>query len=232
MNTIGKIFSGKIDEQVHEEFVKFGRGVYENRYLLEGKKQKSAWSIKTGSEFVNYLVMRGLGKAKGEIDVKGIIVCTFEIKEEYLKSEKIKKYMGINQIIVNQKISPEKLISLMIKYPKAFYALSYKTENYEIKVKEKPPKSGKPGSKGEELPKADFCSLKTNEEDIVRDLFFDFPEFVDVKIRHTLNIESIDIPKGITDPEKMRAAAKRKGKIKRIAVIGDSEKVNEVDFLA
>ncbi|MEK6819419.1 MAG: hypothetical protein AABY10_05820 [Nanoarchaeota archaeon] len=232
MNVIGKIFANKIDEQVHEDFVKFGRGIYQDRYLLEGKKQKTAWSVKTSSEFANYLVIKGLAKVKGEIHVTGIIVSTIELKDEDIKFEKIKKYMGIKQMVINTDVKPEKLISLMIKYPRAFYALSFKMEGFELKIKEKPPKSAKPGTKKEILPKADFCSLKTNDKILIDDLFFDIPEFEEVKIRHVLQIEDIEIPKGITEPEKLRAMAKRKGKVKRIRVIDEKEEINEKEFVA
>ena len=36
---VKKIFEGNFDEEVHNDFLKFGRGEYNNRYLLEGKKQ-------------------------------------------------------------------------------------------------------------------------------------------------------------------------------------------------
>src|SRR3989344_6948269 len=72
-NVIAKIFSGETDEEVHSDFVKFSRGVFENRYLLEGKKQKDKWSLKTSAEFVNYLVRRCLEKISGKVRVTGAI---------------------------------------------------------------------------------------------------------------------------------------------------------------
>ena len=37
--TIKKIFEGVFDEGVHSDFLKFGRGEYKNKFLLEGKRQ-------------------------------------------------------------------------------------------------------------------------------------------------------------------------------------------------
>ena len=56
--------------------------------------------------------------------------------------------------------------------------LLFKTNNSELKIKGKAPKSGKPGKKGDdEAPKADFCSLKTSDREIMKDLFFDLHDF-------------------------------------------------------
>ena len=59
---VKKIFDGVFDEEVHLSFLKFGRGEYKNKFLLEGKKQKSKWAIKTGAEFANFLVRKCLEK--------------------------------------------------------------------------------------------------------------------------------------------------------------------------
>ena len=66
-NAIAKIFSGKIDEEVHSNFVKFSCGIFQDRYLMEAKKQKDKWSIKTSSEFANFFAKRLLEKSKGDI---------------------------------------------------------------------------------------------------------------------------------------------------------------------
>src|SRR3989344_1355020 len=81
-NVIAKIFSGEIDEEVHSDFVKFSRGVFENRYLLEGKKQKDRWGVKTSAEFANFFVRKCLEKFGGKFDFKGAIICTANIKED------------------------------------------------------------------------------------------------------------------------------------------------------
>ena len=60
------------------------------------------------------------------------------------------------------------IIDLLNKFPKAFFALSFETEDEtKLKIKAKAPKSGKPGTKGEEVPKPDFCKLITKDKKIV-----------------------------------------------------------------
>src|SRR3989344_2837867 len=113
-NAIRKIFFGKIDEEVHSDFLKFSRGVFENRYLLEGKRQKDKWSVKTSSEFANFLVQRCLEKVKGNAAVKGIIVTTLKIENELgFPIANVKKYQGINQFVIDCEIDSEKILAAM-----------------------------------------------------------------------------------------------------------------------
>ena len=96
-NVINKIFSNETDSEVHDDFVKFSRGRFENRYLLEGKKQADKWAVKSSAEFANYFVRRCLEKISGEVQMKGVIVTTnkklreefdFEIGRERLHGDK------------------------------------------------------------------------------------------------------------------------------------------------
>ena len=234
-NAINKIFSGEIDEGVHSEFVKYSKGVFENRYLLEGKKQKIKWGVKTSSEFANFFVRNVLEKTSGEVQIKGIIISTSDVEKDCeIPIEDIKKYMGIKQLLFNCSTLPEKILKLIEKHPKAFYALSFSTPKYELKIKAKPPKNGKPGNKtkdGKRGPKADFCSLKTSDFEIVKDLFFDFPNFNEIKIKHTLEIKEIEIPKDAKTPEEMREKSIRKGIIRRFIEVDGKKEVKEKTFV-
>ncbi|MDO8459515.1 MAG: hypothetical protein Q7S74_00230 [Nanoarchaeota archaeon] len=232
-NVIRKIFLGKCDEEVHSDFVKFSKGVFENRYLLDGKAQKDKWSIKSSAEFGNFFVRAGLEKINSQIQVTGAIISTLDLQKDInFPIENVKRYMGIKQLIINTKIDPKNILQLMIKYPKAFYALSFSIEGYELKIKAKAPKSGKPSGKGEAEPKADFCSLKTSNKDIVNDLFFDYSNFKDIFIKHILNITEIVIPQNVKDPKEIRELSKRKGVLKRIVKVDNQSKTSEKDFLA
>jgi len=230
-STIKKIFSGKADRQVHDEFVKFSRGIFADKYLVESKKQKDKWSIKTSNEFANFFVKSLLEKASGEIDIKGVIVATFDVsKETDFSIENIKQFMGIKQAVVNTKISPGKIIELMDKFPKAFFALSFSVDGSELKIKPKAPKSAKPASGGEKEPKAEFCSLKTTDKSIAEDLLFDCLDAEEVAIKHELHIDDIILPKGEKDPVKIRENAIRKGKMVRIITIDGKQTRKESNF--
>ena len=232
-NTLKKIFQGKTDNILHGEFIKFSKGSFKDKYLLEAKKQKSGWSIKTGPEFANYFVRACLEGVSEDINVMGVIVATFDVsKKAEFPIERIKKFMGIQQAVINSKISPSKIIKLIEEYPRAFFALSFSTPLYQLKIKAKAPKSAKPAAGGEKGPKIDLCSLKTSDRKIVEDLFFDCPDFNEVSINHEIAIDQIIIPKGINDPTQLREQSKRKGKIIRTINVDGKEKKSEAQFEA
>ena len=72
-----------------------------------------------------------------------------------------------------------------------------------------------------------FCFIHPSE-----DLFFDFPDFKEIAIKHAFEIKDIEIPSGEKDPVKMRENAKRKGIIKRIIKVDGRQEINQKDFVA
>ncbi|MFH1451657.1 MAG: hypothetical protein ABIF88_00600 [archaeon] len=233
--TIKKIFSGIYDDEVHSDFLKFGRGEYKDRYLLEGKRQANKWAIKTGPEYVNYLVRKCLEKISGEVSVGGIIVSTTDLRNEFnFEIVKAGNFQGIRKFQIDTIINPSEILALMEKYPRAFYALSFKGEDFVLKVKAKAPKSAKPGKENEDGPKAEFCSLKTNDKELVDELFFDFHDFKEIKINHSIKVEDIVYPDNIDrlKPTEIREQSKRKGVVIRQVTVDGVEKVSESEFVA
>ena len=189
---IKQIFDGKVKDSSHIEFVKYGKGTFANKYLVDCKKQKDKWAIKTSAEFANFLVRRCLEKASGEIQMKGAIIATFKVADEAgFPIERIKQFMGVKQALVNTSIPVKKIIELMDKYPKAFFALSFTAGDCVLKIKAKAPKSAKPSAKGTKKAVADFCSLKTSDKSIADDLLFGVGDFNLVSINHTLMIPTL-----------------------------------------
>ena len=45
---VKKVFDGVFDDEVNAAFLKFGRGEYRNKYLLDGKRQAKKWAVKAG----------------------------------------------------------------------------------------------------------------------------------------------------------------------------------------
>jgi hypothetical protein len=230
-STIKKIFSGKNDG-IHDDFVKYSKGLFSNKYMIEAKKVKERWNIKTSNEFANYLVRACLEKVK-EAEIKGVIVATFDVsKEADFPIGGIKQFMGIKQAIVEGTIPSEKIIRLMDKFPKAFFALSFSGNDFELKIKAKAPKSAKPAAAGDKGPAVDFCSIKTSDAGIAGDLLFDCLNEKEVAINHSLNIIDIVLPKGEKDPVKLRENAVRKGKITRTITIDEKVTKKEANFEA
>jgi len=231
-----KIFDGVFDDEVHSAFLKFGRGEYSDKYLLNGKRQASKWAIKTGAEDVNFLVRKCLEKSgEAAISIKGIIVSTMDLRDEIeFDIVKAGNFQGIRKLQVNTEIEPAKILAMMEKYPRAFFALSFSGEDFVLKVKAKAPKSGKAGKKSEDGLVADFCSLKTKDKSIVDELFFRIGDFKEVSVNHKINVESIVYPDNLNDlkPAEVRAQSKRKGKIIRKVIVDGVEKVSEASFVA
>jgi hypothetical protein len=227
------IFLGKPNEFAHHEFIKFGKGDFKNRYLVEAKRQKDAWSIKTGPEFANSLVAVCLSKMNKPVAIKGVIVSTSDLRTQLkIPIANVKQFMGIKQFGIDATLQPSEILAAMKSLPRAFFALSFKAEGVELKIKPKAPKSAKPAASGDKQPKAEFCSLKTQDEDISKELLFDLPEGKVTIIKHIVQIKDIVIPKGVSDPIQMREQSIRKGTIKRIANVDGKEIVSEADFAA
>ena len=71
MNFIKKIFDGEVDQSVHKQFIRFGKGEYKKRFLLSLWKTKII-KIKTSFEFANDLVL--LCSNLGDCKVSGLVL--------------------------------------------------------------------------------------------------------------------------------------------------------------
>lgn len=230
-----KIFEGIFDEEVHSDFMKFSRGEFKDKYLINAKKQTNKWVVKTGPEFANNFVKNGLSKCQDEIKITGIIATTLNIKDEFnFEIEKVSNFQGVKKYILNTTINPNDIIELIDKYPRVFFALSFSNSDMDIKIKAKPPKSGKPG-KGDEDAKADFCTIKTSKKEVIEELFFDIGlDWKEISINHTIKINDIVYPDGMENmkPAEVREKSKRKGVLVRRVVVDGSQKVSEAEFVA
>ncbi|MBC8435148.1 hypothetical protein H8D91_01455 [archaeon] len=229
---IKKIFEGIFDDEVHAAFLKFGRGEYPNKYLIEAKRQKDKYVIKTSAEFVNYFVVKCLEEQE-KLHVKGIIISTIDLSNEIpFPVVKVSNFQGVRKIQIDTELNAEDLIKLIDKYPRMFFALSFKTNSCELKIKAKAPKSGKPDKETGEV-KVDFCSLKTTNPLIAREVLFGLGDFKEIRVEHTLKINEIIYPKDSSlNPAEIREQSKRKGTVVRKVLIDGNEKLSEANFEA
>ena len=233
---IKKIFDGVFDAEVHVNFLKFGRGEYKDKYLLEGKRQAKKWAVKAGAEYANFLVRRCLEKVGGSVAVKGVIVSTQRLEggKNRIDFVKVSNFQGVRKHVIDTEVEKEKIFEMMDEHPKAFFALSFKGEGFVLKIKAKAPTSGKPGKEKDGGPVADFCSLKTEDGEIVDELFFGVGDFQEVKVSHTIEVSDIVYPANVEElrPAEVRELAKRKGVVKRKVVADMIEKNSEAEFVA
>ncbi|MBU4070293.1 MAG: hypothetical protein KJ646_04890 [Nanoarchaeota archaeon] len=238
MNFIKKIFDGKKEESIHLQFQKFSKGEFRNRALIRVKKTKDKFTIFTSAEFANGLVKNTAEKLGNEKTlVKGAIVSTNDLTGE-LNFKGKKQFQGVKRYLIENEMSGEEILKLLEKFPRAFFAISFDAGETKLKIKPKAPKSGKPGSKKEELPKIDFCKLITTDKQIGESFVFDTlqgtskPDFKEAIIDHTFFIEDIVMPKGETDYAKIRETAVRKGRIIRKSEIDGKKMIQEFKFEA
>jgi hypothetical protein len=234
MNFIKRVFDEKIDDETHAQFQKFSRGEFKNRAMIKAKKVKDKYTISTTSEFANEfvkIVAEKLGNEKTK--VSGALISTADLGNEIDYQSK-KQFMGVKQYVINKEMSGNEIISLIEKFPKVFFALSFDSGKGDIlKTKAKAPKSAKPKNK-DEAPKPDFCKLITNDEKIVKEIIWE-SDFKNAEIFHDFIIESIVIPESIKKEKDfaiVREKSLRKGKVVRRGIIDDKEIKEVVDFEA
>jgi len=233
MNFIKKIFKNQPDNSVHLQFQKFGRGEFRNRALINARKSGNKYTISTTAEFANEFVKITAEKIDSEkVRVTGAIVSTNDLKEE-LDFKEIKQFQGVKRYIIDEEMDGNEILSLLEKFPKAFFALSFNCDkdSTNLKIKPKAPKSGKPGKKGEK-PKPNFCRITTTDKALAEDFIFEVPDFKKAEINHEFIINEIIQPEEETDYARIRELAKRKGEIIREAEIDGRKLKTEKEFVA
>jgi len=232
MNFIKKVVDKEVDESVHLQFQKFSKGKFRNRAVVKVKKTKEKYTINTSAEFSNELV-KTMAEKLGEdtTNITGAIVSTSDLTGKLDFKEK-KQFQGVKRYLIDKELSGKNILELLNEFPKAFFALSFEFGENKLKVKPKAPKSGKPGSKGGEAPKPDFCKLITTDREIGKSFAFEKEDFKEANITHHFIIDSLVLPEGEKDFAKIREMAKRKGKIIREVEIDGQKITKEYEFEA
>lgn len=235
MNFIKKAIKGEVDESVHIQFQKFSKGEFRDKAVFKVKASAGKYAISASAEFANDLVKAMAEKlGDNQTNVTGAIVSTTDLKDK-IDFKDIKQFQGVKRYLIDKEMSGTEILSLLNEFPKNFFALTFEVGEDKLKIKPKAPKSGKPGSKGGDMPKPDFCSLKTKDKTIAESFVFEVPSFKLAEVVHTFLIEEIVIPdelKSSKDFAAIREGAIRKGKIVRKTKIDDKESVKEHDFQA
>ena len=225
---IKKIFENKIDDSVHKQFVRFGKGTYPGRAVVKITKQpdkiKIGTSFEMASDIAEFVAELGGGK------VSGIILSKEDLSKKFPDIDTSKK-SGMFVGIIEQDCNEFQLKEFI----KNSYAclLDIESEGISLKSKKKLPKPGKAGDA-----KIDdkFCQLELDTKywpkvrtEFAFDIQNDFKKALAV---HTYLITDIIMPKGEKDFEKIRFLAKRKGKVLRKIILDKQESVKEKDFEA
>jgi len=233
---IKKIFENKVDDSVHKQFVRFGKGVYPGRAAVKITKQPDKIKIGTSFEMANDMV-EFISELGQNSKISGLILSKNEIsslmKQRNIKGNSKTKSGGVyyENDIDEQEIDASALKELTLNS----YAclLDIEAPGISLKSKKKLPK---PGKSADAKIDDKFCQLELNAkywQKVKSEFAFDIPnDFKKVLAVHTYTITDIIMPKGEKDFEKIRILAKRKGKITRKITIDKQETVKEKDFEA
>jgi hypothetical protein len=236
-----KIFEGKSrnDELVHLQFMKFSRGIFENRAMMRIKSSQGKYVMDTTSEYARELVgvlAEKLGNNKTL--VTGALISALDL--EGFKYKERKMAMGVRKYMIEMEMSGKEIIELCLAQKKAFIAFSFKVGDSELTVQPKSPKSAKgaSSSKKEDADvKINFCKLKTNDFSLIEGFAFDseIKGAKKIEIKHDFIIDDIIISNDLKkekDFAKIREMAERKGKIVRKIDIDGKKIVKEKEFVA
>lgn len=232
MDFINKIFSKQIDESVHEQFVRFGKGTYDGRAVIRlqrGKDVKVSSGFEYAKDFAEAVV-----EMTHKLKMNGIIMTKDKISDLLRKnniqaiSEEKKGGLFYLNKIEEQEIEATKLKEIL---DKAKYALlNISAPGILLKCKQKLPKPGKSEEKIDDK----FCQITIDSKywPEIRKMFFpDLPEDAKkVFVKHTIEVKNIRVPEGEKDFEKMRLVAKREGRIVRFLEIDKKETKRECEF--
>ena len=221
MNFIKKIFFNDVDEDVHRQFIRFGKGEYNRRALLNLWKTKSV-KIKGSFEWTNDFTT--FVADLGDVKFNGSIWSKNEISELGAGKKKEGKWIYEVKDIGSDDVR---------KYENEVYCflLNGDGEGIKLRIKAKLPKPGK----GEDKIDDKFCQMELDEkfyEKAKEEFFWDFPNAKKISVEHRFIINEIVMPQGEKDFAKIREMAKRKGKIVRTGDVDGQKVVKEINFEA
>lgn len=206
MNFVKDICTGKKDEYIHQQFIRYGKGEYD-RLLFTIKKRKNL-SIKSSFDFANEFVRIIAENINENVKVTGKIIASADFESEWNFKEYSKR-MGIYYGEIDEEFTPKKLKEFYEKFKNKSILINFTGDKYKLKTKNNPPK---PGS----AVKDNFCSAALPLE-LLEEFNFDFgKDFSEAKIIHKLKIEEVVVPKEyLNDFAQARLHGIRKGKLIR-----------------
>ena len=199
-SAIKKVLHGQGDETTHQYFVRYGKGTYQRRFILNLAKTKAKIKLRGSFEWANDFV--AFARSLGKTNFSGVV-----LMREKIPGKAGKKKKGAFAYELNE----EGVEDFENAY---FYLLNHKSDEVVLKVKKSLPKPGKDAEKIDDK----FCQLDLDMKhwEAAKETFFwDVPDCKKASINHTLHITDIVLPTGESDPAKMRELAKRAGTITR-----------------
>ena len=218
MNFVKDLCSGKKDEYIHKQFIRYGKGEYE-RLFFTIKKGKILL-IKSSYDFTNDFVRIIADNLNEKVEITGKIVGTSDFEKDWEFSAYTKR-MGVYSGEFSGTFDQQKLKKLFEVFKIRHMLVNIKGANFRLSCGKSVPK---PGGKI----KDNFCSaaLPLN---LIEEFCFDCDkEFNVLKIKTKLIIDEVVVPKEyLNDFSKARQFGVRKGKLIREIDIDGKQVVKE-----
>ena len=235
MNFIKKLFEDKPDDECHRQLKRYGKGIYEDKALLDINKSKKNVKIKSSFEFAYDFVKLLAATIKDRTKVTGVIITTKDISNELsFHPAGISQFAGVKSIKVDNELSKDDILKSIANHPDALFLLSFSTDYGSLKTKPKSPRAAKPSNKEGEEAKADFCTFITADFMLLEDFVFESRQnFKHAFIKHKLEINEVVYPEEYeNDFAKIRELGKRTGIITREAIIEGNKIISKHNFSA
>lgn len=223
MHYIKQVMSGKVEDWVHDRFVRYGRGEFAGPVLTVSKK---AGGVKVSCSWDYVTAFAGiLAETGGEVRFNGSVFAKRDISDvitDFFTVSKEKKKRGVYSADITGELDADAFKGLLVMIPDATFLVDASSGKNKVKSKKKLPKPG--GKQDEKFASANFEEGLINA---LRDEFlFDVKgEFTEASVFHRYIIEGIIPPEGVTDSARIRLEAKRKGKLERTVIVdGRKEK--------
>ena len=163
---IKKIFQNQIDESVHKQFIRFSKGKYENKAIINIKKGQKI-KITTSFELATDLIIFITSLAT-KFKVQGILLTKNQISGIDGKKKK-----GFYEYKIEKEISSEELKNFASESYYALFDCLSQDNSIELKTKKKIPKPGKSKTKVNDK----FCKLTLDARywpQVHNEFLFDF----------------------------------------------------------
>jgi hypothetical protein len=221
---IKKLFEKENDESVHRQFIRFSKGKFENKAVLNVKRNgniKISGTYEIATDMISLISMLA-----PMIKVSGTVIS----REKIQGFPEGKEKKGVIHYEINETIDSKRLSEIAFK--SMYCLLDCEAAGIEMKTKKTVPR---PNPKATDKVKDKFFTAVLDIKfwnQIRNEFLFNLPEGKKFRLLHNYDINQVILPKNEKDYEKIRIIAKKKGRLTRNVEIDGKNVVQETEFEA
>lgn len=238
MTFMKKLLTGKADESVHQQFVRFGKGIYKYRAMATIKKTATSIKIATTHEYSTDLALLIARAADSPVKISGMFITSNDTTSTLPFPATYTKRMGVGRITIpDVAITKEKLHEFLTQNSTNLLLLNLTAANCSLTCKQtipNPKKTPKTTDEGvEETPKIGHCKATFTNPAVADNFIFETNDYKTATVIHTYTITDFVVPAQYkNDPEQARIHAQRTGTIIRDLTLDGVTSKKEYPFTA